>query len=261
MILAAVLTAVLALVTAGAQGQSVTIAGPDTAEVLEGESYTISWEAEGLHTVTVVAYGVRTPLGDTSRGAFEIPIADSIPVEMGEARWTVPWIDSLVLFVEIRGYDSSGSEVAHDQRDYNFRPRSMAKRTHDGIYLDLRAKTNQRLYVQRGGVLTHVYLSSSSGHYRWSPRNSHPKGPHDHAGVFRVLSKTPMHWSRMYQVPMPWAMRYHTGHFIHATSSDNYQWLGQPSSSGCNRITEVDARELYQMTPLGTRVEVIGPGG
>jgi len=56
-------------------------------------------------------------------------------------------------------------------------------------------------------------------------------------------------------------MRYLSGHFIHATSPNLYKFLGEPASHGCNRLTKTDAKALYDATPLGTRVEVIGPNG
>jgi len=76
-----------------------------------------------------------------------------------------------------------------------------------------------------------------------------------------VLEKKRSHWSTLFNVRMPWAMRYHGGHYIHATSPNLYRLLGRPASHGCNRLTHRDARELYQTTPLGTRVEVVGPDG
>lgn len=60
---------------------------------------------------------------------------------------------------------------------------------------------------------------------------------------------------------MRYSLRYHGGHYIHATTRNYYSALGQPASHGCNRLTLEDARALYLMTPIGARVEVIGPSG
>lgn len=253
--------AVLLLVGVTAQAASIYLTGPERSGLLEGRSYNITWSADGIETVSLMAYRERTALGGEPRGSFVIPIAEGVPAAQGSHPWIVPWIDAIQLVVRLKGYDSAGREVAWSDRNYAFRPAVMANRTQDGIYLDLHQRMNQRLYVQRSGQLTHAYLSTSSAEYNWRSRNSHTKVPHDHEGTYRVLDKKPMHWSTLFQVEMPWAMRYHGGHFIHATAPANYHSLGTPASSGCNRLTESDARELYHMTPVGTRVVVIGPSG
>ncbi|MEN6355943.1 MAG: L,D-transpeptidase [Armatimonadota bacterium] len=242
-------------------GQVLSLTGPNRQAMIEGVTYTITWHAIGIDSIRVIAYGTRTPLGETSRGDFEIVIADNVPANESRVNWTVPWVDSIEMIIAIDGYDESGQPAATDERNYAFRPAVMAYRFADGIYLDLHDRSDQRLYIQSNHGITHVYISSSSRNYLWMPPGRHLNIPHDHAGVFRVLDKIPNYWSRLFDVPMPYAMRYLGGHFIHATSPDMYEYLGGPASSGCNRLTEYDARALYAMTPVGTRVEVIGPGG
>ena len=209
--------------------------------------------------MTITASGVRTPLGGESRGDFEIPIASDVPASAGIISWTVPWIDSVTFTLNLKGYDASGSRIAQDHREYGFRPAVLAGKMADGIYLDLHEQTHQRLYIERGGHIVKAYLSTSSRNYYWLPPDVHIDIPHDHAGVFHVLGKEPVHWSSLFQVEMPWALRYLRGHFIHATYPEQYFALGTPASSGCNRLTYEDAEELYQSTPIGTRVEIIGP--
>lgn len=240
--------------------QSISITGPDRAAMAEGQSYPITWSAEGIQSVSLVAYGERTPLGTRSRGSFSLTLARGVAAGAGKASWTVPWLDTVTFTLKAKGYDAAGKLVATDTRRYDFRPAVMIHRKANGIYLDLHQPRRQRLYVQREGRLTHAFLSSSSANYNWKGHQAHPTTPHDHAGVFRVLSKSRSHWSNLYQVQMPYAMRYHGGHYIHATSSNLYSLLGRPASHGCNRMTLHDARQLYAMTPIGTRVEVIGPG-
>ncbi|MCE5321765.1 L,D-transpeptidase [bacterium] len=242
-------------------GQKVVLTGPNRQAMIEGRTYSISWHANGLESISVIAYGTRTPLGETYRGDFDIVIADNVPANESRVDWRLPWIDSIGMIIRVEGYDGSGEITAADERKYAFRPAVMAYRFADGIYLDLHDRTNQRLYVQKNQRITHAYISSSSRNYLWLPPSRHLNIPHDHAGVFRVLAKIPNYWSRLFDVPMPHAMRYLGGHFIHATSPDMYEYLGGPASSGCNRLTEYNARELYAMAPIGTRVEVIGPGG
>ncbi|MCE5199380.1 MAG: L,D-transpeptidase [Armatimonadota bacterium] len=251
----------LALTMSPALSQGIRITGPDRSVLLEGTAYDITWAADSpLKDVSVIAYGIRTPLGDTSRGDFNIPISSSLAEGATSVNWTVPWIDAITFFVKVAGQTADGKQST-GIRAYGFRPYVLRNRTKDGIYLDLHLKKNQRLYVQRGGRITNVFISSSSAEYRWLSRNRHLNAPHDHAGVFSILEKKPLHHSRLFDVDMPWAMRYHGGHFIHATPPENYEYLGEPASSGCNRMTYVDAYKLYHMTPVGTRVEIIGPGG
>ena len=241
--------------------QSLSITGPDKEAMLEGQTYSISWRADGVDKINIIAYGTRTPLGTESRGDFSIPVAQDIPASQGMVSWSVPWIDSISFHIKLQGFDSTGRQIAEDERTFGFRPAVLANRLKNGIYLDLHLRYNQRLYVQKDRRITHVYISTSSQNYFWLPRNVHVTEPHDHAGVFKVLDKSPMHYSILFDVEMPWAMRYLGGHFIHATLLERYATLGEAASSGCNRLTEYDAHELYNATPVGTRVEIIGPEG
>ena len=247
------------IVSASALAQDMYINGPEQAELIEGQTYVAVWNAGGAETVDISLVGTCTPLGAKSRGAFEVIIAKGIPAVECEYSFKLPWVDAVKLALRIVGRDGAGKRVSAGEREYRFRPAVLANRTEDGIYLDLHQKANQRLYVLKDGAITRVYLSSSSMRYSWRSRNSHPETPHDHAGVFKVISKSPKAYSRLYEVSMPWAMQYLSGHFIHATSPNFYRLLGRPASHGCNRLTREDARALYQVTPIGTRVEVIGP--
>ena len=239
--------------------QDLSIDGPPRAELVEGAAYGFSWNAGGAETVDILIQGTRAPLGDQARGTFEIVLARKLPAVESETTCTLPWMDSLKFTLKMIGRDGAGKKVSSGERTYRFRPASLANRIDDGVYVDLHQKTNQRLYVETGGVITRTYICSSSIAYHWLPTNVHPKDPHDHAGVFKVLSKAEMVHSHQYDVDMPWAMQYLSGHFIHATSPPFYKLLGRPASHGCIRLHRQDARELYGLTPAGARVEVIGP--
>lgn len=255
-----VMLLIISLAEAGG-AQSLEFTGPDRDALVEDEEYSIGWFSWGLKSVSIVAYGERTRLGGKSRGEFVIVASEAGPGDDGERRWTVPWIDAIRFKIKLKGYDHFGRLVQTSVREFAFRPKVLANRLEDGIYVDLQARTNQRLYVQRDGRITRCYLTSSSIGYDWRPANVHPGRIHDHAGVFRVISKERNHWSTLANVNMAYAMRYHGGHYIHATSRNLYPALGRPASHGCNRLTNHDARELYSMTPIGTRLEVIGPRG
>lgn len=251
----------LLMVSGQVNAQAIMITGPNRAALLEDRTYDITWFASGVDKVSIRAYGTNTPVGGQSRGDFSIPIADSIPASQGSVKWQVPSIDSISFTVEVKANNQPpGSDIIATQT-FGFRPAVMAGKIAAGIYLDLHERTHQRLYLQKAGKIVRAYLSTSSANYLWLPSNSSLQTPHDHAGVFRILGKEPLHWSRLFDVPMPWAMRYTGGHFIHATSPGEYEFLGTPASSGCNRLHYDDARALYSITPIGTRVEIIGPNG
>jgi hypothetical protein len=248
------------MLASAVSGQTVSITGPSRSELTEGAKYMLTWSAGSAETVNIAITGTRTPLGQQSRGDFLIPIAKGVSAAQGEYSFTQPWIDAISIRVIVNGY-AGGKRILSGERTYRFRPAALDGKTPDGIYLDLHARANQRLYTQKDGCITHVYFCSSSEAYLWLPPNRHIAGPHDHAGVFKVLDKSPDHWSELYKVRMLWAMHYLGGHYIHATSPNLYRYLGTPASHGCNRLTRYDAYQLYQMTPIGTRVEVIGPNG
>ena len=241
--------------------QEIYLTPPPREELTEGRSYHVEWSAAGAVTVNVILQGERTPLAGKSRDSFGLVVLEGVPAVNCECTFTMPWLDSIRFTLKAKGYDGSGHLVSVGQQEYRFRPKVMANRLDNGIYLDLHLRKNQRLYVQKDKVITRAYLSSSSENYSWYPPNVHPKKPHDHAGVFKVLSKDPNHWSELYEVRMYWAMRYLSGHFIHATTPNFYRLLGQPASHGCSRLTKTDAKALYDSTPLGARVEIIGPEG
>jgi lipoprotein-anchoring transpeptidase ErfK/SrfK len=72
-------------------------------------------------------------------------------------------------------------------------------------------------------------------------------------GTYRVYSKSPNSWSKRYEVWLPWASYFNAGIAFH----------GYPdvpvvaASHGCVRVPLKFARELYNLLPLGARVDVI----
>jgi hypothetical protein len=73
------------------------------------------------------------------------------------------------------------------------------------------------------------------------------------AGTFRIYSKAPSSWSKPFKVWLPWASYFDAGIAFH----------GYPdvptvaASHGCVRVPLKFAREVYNLLPLGTRVDVI----
>ncbi|MDI6827097.1 MAG: L,D-transpeptidase [Armatimonadota bacterium] len=243
-----------------AHSQTLYVTWPAQVEIVEGEIFKLEWSAGGAETVVVAISGTCTPVGGKSRGYYN-SLMGTVPAAQSTLSFKMPWVDSLVFSVKVKAYDGAGKLLGIEGKEFRFRPAVLANRKADGIYIDLHLRTNQRLYVQKNEKLNRVYLTTSSAAYNWVYLGKSPQKIHDHAGVFNILSKAKYHWSSQFNVAMRWAMRYHEGHFIHATTRTQYHLLGRPASHGCNRLAIEDAKELYETTPLGTRVEVIGPKG
>jgi lipoprotein-anchoring transpeptidase ErfK/SrfK len=89
--------------------------------------------------------------------------------------------------------------------------------------------------------------------------SDHPTTP----GHFTIFSKHRTYTSIKYKVPMDYAMFFtHDGKAIHKSNVvgplSYLKWAGFSSvgSHGCVRLTEIDARTLFDWTPLGTAVDV-----
>lgn len=73
------------------------------------------------------------------------------------------------------------------------------------------------------------------------------------AGRYRIYSKAPSSWSKRFKVWLPWASYFNAGIAFH----------GYPdvpvvaASHGCVRVPLKFAREVYNLLPLGARVDVI----
>jgi lipoprotein-anchoring transpeptidase ErfK/SrfK len=243
-------------VSAWADTGSVTLVAPTVAQLQEGRGYDITWKSTGAAFVEITAEGTLTSIPGNPRGPLVINIAPSVPAEQGVFRWKVPFVDSMRFAIHLRTYAADGTPIAEAARFYTFRPGILANRNQDGIYVDLRNPEHQRLYLVRKNALVRMYLTSGARTGVALSKGMDSSEPHNHYGVFRVGYKNPMYWSNEYDVWMTHAMRIWKGHFIHGTYPSEYEYLGTPASSGCIRLDRTNAMELYNMTPMGTRVEV-----
>lgn len=257
LIMVLLLSAVLTGPVLGQVAPTVSVISPTSDQLVQGNTYNIKWGFYGVQSISIVTTGILTSIPQNPRGAFNIVLADHVPASQGSVVWTVPFLDTVRFQINAIGYDNAGQQVAASSKAYIFRPDSLRNRTASGIYVDSRDPNVQRLYVMRNNRVIKAYLTSGSRSREYYPRNIHPSTPHEHYGVFKVYGKYPIWHSMQYNVDMFWAMRYWSGHFIHGTYPDQYPKLGTPASSGCTRLTQEDAKELYDMTPIGTRVEII----
>lgn len=101
---------------------------------------------------------------------------------------------------------------------------------------------DQRAYVYRGQALVAVSAVSSGKDGKETP-----------TGTFPVLQKQTMHKSNLYDdAPMPFMQRLTwDGVALHAGNNPGF-----PASHGCVRLPAAFAKKLYEVTRVGTNVQV-----
>ncbi|MDH7601604.1 MAG: L,D-transpeptidase [Armatimonadota bacterium] len=103
------------------------------------------------------------------------------------------------------------------------------------------SRADQKVYHISSGMLANVFVCSTAL----------PK--YDiNEGIYRVYLKARKHWSKKWQVWMPFSLFFHEGYAIHATSV--IKRLGHPASHGCVRLHPRDAKKLYSQVTVGTPV-------
>jgi len=98
------------------------------------------------------------------------------------------------------------------------------------------------LYVEDGQVVRVLHVSSGQSGFG-TP-----------TGTYRIQRKYTRDWSVPYSVWLPWAQYFVGGVAFHEAASVPVT----PASHGCVRIPAGDARWLYDRTPVGTQVIVLG---
>ena len=102
--------------------------------------------------------------------------------------------------------------------------------------------SDQLAFLYRGSRLMAVATISSGEPGRDTP-----------SGIFRVLTKKPMHRSRKYDnAPMPFA-QFVTDYGVALHAGHN---PGRPASHGCILLPSAFAKKLYTVTQLGTPVYI-----
>jgi len=109
-------------------------------------------------------------------------------------------------------------------------------------YIDVDLTHQQATYLDHGKVLWSSTISSG--------RDEKPTPP----GSYEISDKHQDWTSTIYHVPMPYFMRLSVGEVgLHAGLMTSY-----PGSAGCIRLPLNEARDLFEITPVGTRVVVHG---
>ena len=117
------------------------------------------------------------------------------------------------------------------------KPRTKGPGTRVEILLDRQVA----LVIRRGRVLRTIHVSTGKQGYVTPP------------GRYEVFRKSRRSWSVPYRVWMPWASYFVRGIALHQARSVPVV----AASHGCVRVTAADARWLYGLTPVGTKVRVI----
>jgi L,D-transpeptidase catalytic domain/Sporulation and spore germination/Putative peptidoglycan binding domain len=116
-------------------------------------------------------------------------------------------------------------------------PRTAGPGTRVEVLLDRQVA----LVIRAGRVLRTVHVSTGKRGYA-TP-----------VGRYQVTRKSRRSWSVPYRVWLPWATYFVRGIAFHQSKSVPVT----PVSHGCVRVTAADARWLYALTPVGTKVRVI----
>lgn len=114
--------------------------------------------------------------------------------------------------------------------------------------------SHQRATVYEQGQLKYEFTCSTSSSGKIMSNDVSSNEPHDHVGVFSVIRKVRLYRSRAHDVDMPYAVFYHDGHALHATSEIGK--LGRPASHGCIRLRPHDAQTLFHFIQTDDPVEV-----
>lgn len=106
------------------------------------------------------------------------------------------------------------------------------------------SRADQKVFYIASGTLKSVFVCSTA-----------LPGYDIADGTYRVYLKAKKHWSKKWQVWMPYSLFFHEGYAIHATSV--IRRLGRPASHGCVRLHPRDAERLYLEVAVGTPVLVL----
>ena len=225
-------------------------------EWVEGSPVTIRWLSCGpIRKVRIYYSYERCKFAERSRGEVGVVLADMIP-DNNQFTWAkVPWLDTGSVRLRIAGYDAEGNRVAADEVGLHFRPRELVGLPDTCIAI---VKRHQRLYYLREGKIVRMHIVSTAASGYWTPTMKPGSYDRRRGAMGKVFSKSTSAWSRMYNCTMPYWMAITSSgsHGIHATSPPFYHRLGSPASHGCVRQHRTDARILFGMVPVGTKVYV-----
>ncbi|OGZ60574.1 MAG: hypothetical protein A2919_01700 [Candidatus Spechtbacteria bacterium RIFCSPLOWO2_01_FULL_43_12] len=116
-----------------------------------------------------------------------------------------------------------------------------------GKYIDVNLSTMQITLVENGEAVGQ-YPVAGKGNPWTKPTKE---------GSFTILTKEPLHWSKLAKLWMPWSMQFSGNYFIH----DWPYWPGgalinSTYSNGCIRMYNSDAKKIFDWAEIGMRIVV-----
>lgn len=150
-------------------------------------------------------------------------------------------LSAVIAFQKWRGLVRDGIPGPVTQAALRTARRPTPRTTGPGTRVEVLLDRQVALVIRNGRVLRTVHVSTGK------------RGFATPVGRYQVTRKVRRSWSVPYRVWMPWATYFVRGIAFH--QSNNVPVT--PASHGCVRVTAADARWLYALTPVGTKVRVI----
>jgi hypothetical protein len=164
-----------------------------------------------------------------------------MPTGTATDRFDQRTLAAVIAFQKWRGLVRDGIPGPVTQAALLTARRPTPRTTGPGTRVELLLDRQVALVIRRGRVLRTIHVSTGKRGYA-TP-----------SGRFAVFRKSRRSWSVPYRVWMPWASYFVRGIAFHQARSVPVT----PASHGCVRVTSADARWLYSLTPVGTKVRVI----
>lgn len=231
-------------------------------EVLrEGQECTFQIETSlpDATSASLVISGEHLPVGGRSRGSFHLALADPTPLDASLqpenptrslVLSVVPdYYDATSVVVSLKVFNASGEVALRHDIQLDYLPAFVPTDFFEGIVV---SKDRQRMYCLKEGRVQAGFVVSTG---RRHPDGGGPTPSMDS----RIINKARSAWSRKYEVTMPyWNAITPDGRYgIHATSPNLYPRLGTPDSHGCVRLHKQDAKDFFEMFPVGARVVIL----
>jgi lipoprotein-anchoring transpeptidase ErfK/SrfK len=198
---------------------------------------------------TVVAFGIGV-LPSAARAAAPSPDLLTAPLEH---------VDELSPAEILDGLPSDELPSVEAASKTAVAPRLVIT-VHKSIYAASHGAQKQFLSVALDGKVIHNFPCSTAKERRVVSPSGRVYYARTPSGTFPVTHMDKNYYSRTWKVRMPFAVFFHGGVAIHATSPSHYAELGKPASGGCVRLGRTNAQTVYDLvTQVGasrTRIVV-----
>ncbi len=213
--------------TAEDEYNTLTIVSPKQDESFLGSPFVhIAW-------TTDMGEGFTYSISFSADGkTFDVPIATGLTVT--EYDWKSNAKIGSVGWIKVKMLDYNGMQLGESMVAVNWIPDNAV----------VVSKANQRVYRFQDGKLKYTFVCSTA-----LPQFDGTEGE------YHVYSRQLKHWSKKYELWMPYSIFFFEGYALHATTQIRH--LGSPASHGCVRLHPRDAKTLYNDVTIGDRVIVL----